>query len=151
MPHGPQRHRVGRSLATIRSRPAACPGRAVVAVVRIVGVPQKSADLLGDIAADGVDQVLIPPGHGRARPPHDCHRGRRRHAEDEQHGRGCMASVVEPRVTQPGFREEALPLVVVGVRILGPASRGCEHPASVMPELAGSFAFDILTSFVRLE
>jgi hypothetical protein len=66
MPHRSQKHRVGGSFATIRSRSAGRLDRAVVAVVQIVCVPQKSADLAGDVLADSVEHVLISLGYGGA-------------------------------------------------------------------------------------
>ena len=44
----------------------------------VVSVPEQPADLLGDITADGVDEVLVALGHGGTGPSHERHRRRGR-------------------------------------------------------------------------
>jgi hypothetical protein len=125
----------------------------ILTVVRpvIVDVPEEPTDLFGDIAADGVDQVLIPLGHGRVGPAHDCHRRGGGNAKDEQDGCGCVACVVEPCIAQPSFREETLPLVIVGIRVERPTVWLGEQTSPVAPKLASGLPLGVLASLVHPE
>lgn len=73
-------------------------------VVLVLGrLPEESRHALRDVAPDDVAHVLVPLGHGGARPPHDGHRGRRRHSQDEENRRGRVPSVVQPSFAEAGI------------------------------------------------
>ena len=58
---------------------------------------------------------------------------------------------MQPGLAQAGLFEQALPLVVVGVRVERLAGRGGEHPAFLVPLLPCLLPFPILLGLVRAE
>jgi len=53
-------------------------------IIRSGRLPDKSINLSGDVAADGVHHVLIPRGHGRCGPAHEPHDGPLGDSENQQ-------------------------------------------------------------------
>jgi hypothetical protein len=79
--------------------------------------------------------VLTAGCHGHLRPAHHFHHGPRRHAEDEQHGGGGVARVVQSSVSDAGCLQKRLPSVVIGARVDGPPVRLEKYPISFLSEL----------------
>src|SRR5690348_6884043 len=79
--------------------------------------PEQATDAFGDVLADRIGEVLVPSGHGSRGPTHDAHRGPLRYAERQQDGRSRVPSIMQPRISEPSFPQDFLPLVVVGVRV----------------------------------
>jgi hypothetical protein len=109
-----------------------------------VCLPDQLIHLSGDVLADRIRDVLVPGGHLRARPAHERHNGSHRDADDQEHGRGRVPGVVEPRLAQASALEQVLPLALVSVRAERPASRRSKHPIFVVPKLTRSRPLDVL-------
>jgi hypothetical protein len=63
--------------------------------------PQQAADLRGDAIQDRRGQLLIATQHRRIGPlPHESHHSAFRDAQEQEHCRRGVPSVMQPRITQ---------------------------------------------------
>lgn len=76
--------------------------------------PQQATDSGCDVVPDGAGEVLVTRRHRGVRPAYDLHGGPFGDAQDQQHGRRGVSSVVQPRVSHIGGGEQVLPVLGVG-------------------------------------
>lgn len=118
-------------------------------ILRVRAGPKLAVETGRNLAVDRRDNVRVPAHHGRAGPAQDAHDRPLMHAEQQEHGGGCVPRVVEPSVTHPGLDEEALPCVPVRAGVdRSPGLRG-ENPTLVEPQLCGILALVRLVVGVR--
>jgi hypothetical protein len=113
--------------------------------------PDQVADLGGDLTPQGVSDMLLAGCHRFAGPAHEGHDRRRRLAQDQKHGRGCVPGIVEPRVTVTGVLKRTLPFAVVSPRVDRLAGLRGKDPAFLVPELPGCGPLAFLLAAVRAE
>src|SRR5690242_18789532 len=88
--------------------------------------------------------MRVPLDHRGVRPAHDIHHRSLPYPEKQQRRGRRMTRVVQPGLTDPGFGQQRLPLVLVAARVDRLAVRLGEHPAAFVPFGASVFPFAIL-------
>jgi hypothetical protein len=85
------------------------------------GVPgwleEQAADAVGDVASDGGGEVLVPGGHCCVGPSHHAHDGAFGNTEQEEHGGGGVARVVQSTFGYACAGDEQFPFAVVGAGV----------------------------------
>jgi hypothetical protein len=91
-------------------------------------LPEIPFQPLGDVSSQRGGHVLVPLSHRRVRPPHELHDRPLGDPEQQENGRGSVASIMQPGPPDPGIREQLLPVPGVLARIDRPSVRLGEHP-----------------------
>ncbi|TWG04522.1 hypothetical protein FHX80_112975 [Streptomyces brevispora] len=98
--------------------------------------PERVPDLLSDLAEYGSRHMHVPGAHPRRSPrlpTHDRVDHHVRDAEDQEHGRRGVPSVMQAPISYVRVSEKPLPDVEVGVRAQRPADRRGEDVALALP------------------